>query len=168
MRFSFVLPYAGLILALTYAHQSAAHEDNLKPFTTDGCSLWIDGPVEQPYLWRHCCVAHDKAYWIGGTSQERKQADEALQACVSDVGGKGMGDYMYFFVGPGGSPFWVTTYRWGYGWNYLEGGKPRGYKTPSAEELLQINTLLPQAEQTIAEDVIKHPVIFKAPEKNKP
>src|SRR2546426_8536514 len=32
------------------------------PFTTDGCSLWPNGP------WRSCCIEHDVLYWCGGPS----------------------------------------------------------------------------------------------------
>jgi hypothetical protein len=135
-----------------------AQVNTLKPFTTDGCSLWLDGPPKQPNLWRSCCVAHDIAYWIGGTSTQRKQADAALKVCVTDTAGKGMAEYMYWNVLWGGSAYWLTPYRWGYGWQYLEEGKPRGYKTPTPEEQLHINQLLPLAEKLVAEDAAKHPL----------
>ena len=135
----------------------AAEESTLQPFATDGCSLWIDGTVTQPNLWRHCCVAHDKAYWIGGTEQQRKDADSALMSCVAGVAGPGMGSYMHFFVAMGGSPYWVTPYRWGYGWYYLDGGRPRGYREPNEREQLQIQQLMPLAEKAIAEDALRHP-----------
>lgn len=162
MRVSCLLAGLSLMLVSVSVQQASAQlapqVNRLKPFTTDGCSVWIDGTVTEPYLWRHCCVAHDKAYWIGGTNLERNKADEDLLACVSDVGGKAMGSYMYFFVSTGGGPFLVTPYRWGYGWDFLEQGRPRGYKVPTAAEREQINQLLPMAETTIAEDAIKHPV----------
>ncbi|MET0356905.1 MAG: hypothetical protein ABW044_09005 [Cellvibrio sp.] len=139
----------------------------LAPFTTDGCSMWIDGTPNQPFLWRHCCVAHDKAYWIGGTALERRQSDQELQKCITDIAGTIMGNYMYTFVIPGGSPYWLTTYRWGYGWSYLEEGKWRGYKTLGDEELVQVNALLPDAEKTIAQDAIQHPADFKSLEQLK-
>ena len=135
----------------------AAPENTLKPFKTDGCSMWIDGTPNNPYLWRHCCVVHDKAYWLGGTNQQRNEADETLRSCVSDLAGAGMGNYMYFFVSTGGSPFWFTTYRWGYGWNYLENGRPRGYKNLGESDLLQFKLLEPQADNIIAEDAKTHP-----------
>lgn len=141
---------------------AANRDDKLRPFTTDGCSMWIDGTPSQPSLWRHCCVAHDKAYWIGGTEQQRKDADTALMSCVSDLAGAGMGNYMHFFVGVGGSPYWVTPYRWGYGWLYFDEGRPRGYREPTESEKLQIEILMPVAEKTIAEDALQHPSV-KAP-----
>lgn len=162
MRLSLALAYASLMLLLSYAQISSAqlnpsNKNQLRPFTTDGCSMWIDGTPKQPYLWRHCCVTHDKAYWIGGSNLERNQADEALRACVSDMAGNGMGNYMYFFVSTGGSPFWLTPYRWGYGWSYTDDGRPRGYKLRTPDEDEQVKALLPQAEEIIAADAIKHP-----------
>jgi hypothetical protein len=136
-------------------------KNTLAPFTTDGCSMWIDGTFDQPYSWRHCCVAHDRTYWVGGTAQERHRSDQELQKCITDVAGKMMGDYMYTAVIPGGSPYWLTPYRWGYGWSYFEGGKLRGYKVLSEEELAQVRERLPSAEKTIVEDAIKHPANFK-------
>jgi hypothetical protein len=169
MRVSCLLAGLSLmLLSISVQHasaQMAQHVNKLKPFTTDGCSVWIDGTVTDPYLWRHCCVAHDKAYWIGGTNLERNKADEAILACVSDVAGKAMGSYMYFFVSTGGGPFLITPYRWGYGWDFLEQGRPRGYKVPTAAEWDQINALLPLAEKTIAEDAVKHPALIKPTKK---
>jgi hypothetical protein len=131
----------------------------LKPFTTDGCSLWVDGTLEHPNLWRHCCVAHDKAYWLGGTAEQRKQADEELEICVKQEQGAAMADYMYGMVRWGGHPNWLTPYRWGYGWNYLDKGTsaPREYKTPTPNEQRQIDELVPEADKIIASDEIKHP-----------
>ncbi|WP_189420930.1 helicase [Cellvibrio zantedeschiae] len=162
MRISYAIAPFSLILALICAQPSLAQpggtlKDTLKPFTTDGCSVWIDGPPKAPYLWRHCCVAHDIAYWQGGSQQLRVQADKDLQACIAKLAGDGMANYMYFFVSTGGSPLWLTPYRWGYGWSYLDAGKPRGYKLLTAEEQAQVAALMPKAEETIAEDAKNHP-----------
>ena len=77
---------------------------------------------------------------------------------MTNVGGKAMGNYMYFFVSTGGSPYWPMPYRWGYGWNYLEAGAPRGYKIPLANDQQQINAQLPAAQQTIIDDAASHPL----------
>lgn len=130
---------------------------DLKPFSTDGCSLWIDGTPERPHLWRHCCVAHDFAYWKGGSRAERKQADEAILACVKQAQGPAMATHMYTNVRWGGSPYWPSHYRWGYGWSYWEGFRPRGYKLPSAEEQKRIAQALPAAQALIAADACLHP-----------
>ena len=145
----------GLIIFVLLANTSVANE--LKPFTTDGCSLWMDGTLEQPNLWRHCCVAHDLDYWQGGSEARRKKSDENIQACVKEAQGSGMADYMYSNVRWGGSPYWMNYYRWGYGWNYWEGWSPRGYKEPTAEEQQQIDKLMPHALQLIADDKLVNP-----------
>ncbi|MFO1389553.1 helicase [Cellvibrio sp.] len=159
MRVSSVLAPIGLVVALILAQPSLAQPvvDAVKPFTTDGCSVWIDGPPKSPYLWRHCCVAHDLAYWQGGAESAKVKADKDLQACIADLAGPAMANYMYFFVTTGGSPLWLTPYRWGYGWNYLKAGKPRGYKILTPDEQAQVDTLMPQAIKTVAEDAEKHP-----------
>ncbi len=162
MRVSSVLAQFLSIVLLLCTQMSAAQPtkspvDTLKPFTTDGCSMWIDGPPKAPYLWRHCCVAHDKAYWVGGAEPLRAAADKALQACIANLAGDGMANYMYFFVSTGGSPLWLTPYRWGYGWGYMDGVKPRGYKLLTESEQAQVDALMPQTEQIIAADALKHP-----------
>jgi hypothetical protein len=145
----------GLLTLLFIASTSQA--SNLKPFATDGCSMWIDGTIEQPNLWRHCCVAHDLDYWQGGSEAQRKKSDENIQACVKAALGPGMANYMYSNVRWGGSPYWMSTYRWGYGWDYLDVLWPRGYKLPTPEEQAKIDQLLPAAHQLIRDDALKNP-----------
>lgn len=107
--------------------------DTLKPFASDGCSSFPDGTQQHQELWLGCCVAHDYAYWKGGTRTERLQADAALSSCVADVGEPELARLMLTGVRVGGSPYWPTKFRWGYGWSY-----PRGYGELSAEELQQV------------------------------
>lgn len=45
----------------------------LSSFTSDGCSLFIDGTFENPELWKDCCFKHDIAYWKGGTEMSERQ-----------------------------------------------------------------------------------------------
>lgn len=47
----------------------------LSNFTSDGCSLFIDGTFENPELLKDCCFQHDIVYWQGGTKREREVAD---------------------------------------------------------------------------------------------
>lgn len=155
MRFMLNLKLA-ILASILCVLGEIAQANTLKPFTTDGCSLWMDGTPAQPNLWRHCCVVHDKAYWLGGTEAERKAADDTIQACVKEAQGPGMADYMYTHIRWGGSPYWFSLYRWGYGWDYWENWKPRGYKQPTPEEQAQIDRLLPAAEAVIAEDARLH------------
>src|SRR5690606_9265825 len=134
-----------------------AQANTLKPFTTDGCSLFLDGPPGQPNLWRHCCVAHDLAYWQGGNKADRQRADAAILACVSAVEHPGIAQHMHANVRWGGSPYWFSNYRWGYGWNYFDGFWPRGYKLPSAAEQAQIDAQMPAALETIKRDTELYP-----------
>lgn len=147
-----------LLAALGLAPASLAGQ--LKPFATDGCSMWVDGTAGNPNLWRHCCVAHDKDYWLGGSEAQRKASDEHLRACVAATGEKAMGSYLYVNVRWGGAPGWMTPYRWGYGWDYIEGNKPRGYRVPSAQEQLQIDLLMPAADDLVKQDALSHPAIL--------
>lgn len=109
-----------LISALTASAQAA----ELDMFSTDGCSAFPDGTPAQKQLWQACCVAHDLAYWAGGSYADRQAADEAMQECVADVEAPEVAKLMWVGVRLGGSPFFPTSYRWGYGWRYVRGYKP--------------------------------------------
>jgi hypothetical protein len=116
----------------------------LKPFTSDGCSAFPDGTVAQNQLWLRCCVAHDLAYWQGGSWQQRLDADEALRLCVENVGEAEIAILMLAGVRVGGSPLLPTEFRWGYGWPY-----PKPYGVLSAEEQDQIKEAILRAEKQI-------------------
>lgn len=117
---------------------------DLKPFTTDGCSAFPNGTLEQQSLWLNCCIRHDLSYWKGGTYDERLAADKALQQCVAQVGEPDIADLMLAGVRIGGSPLFPTPYRWGYGWPY-----PRGYKNLTAGERQEVKQKLEQFEMMI-------------------
>ncbi len=159
MSYCFLLKIISLCLLLLSFATNLAQANELKPFKTDGCSLWMDGPPLYPNLWRHCCVAHDLAYWQGGSKEQRTQADNVIRACVQDAAdSKGMANYMQGMIHWGGSPYWMNYYRWGYGWNYWDGFmKPRGYKTPTAKEQLKIDELMPAALLVVEEDAKIYP-----------
>ena len=110
--------------------------ENIKPFTSDGCSSFPDGTFEHNQLWLSCCTAHDYAYWQGGTYQERLVADKALQQCVAKVGEPHIANLMLAGVRVGGSPYLPTSFRWGYGWSY-----PRWYKVLTDAEQKQIKAM---------------------------
>ena len=94
----------------------------INDFTSDGCSLFPNGTLEDRHQWCDCCFNHDIAYWRGGSEDERKEADLALQACaLKRTGSKALADTMYYAVRFGGSSAFPTWYRWGYGWNYGKG-----------------------------------------------
>lgn len=136
-----MMMYVALASAAISTHVMA--ENTLKPFDTDGCSEFPDGTLEQQTLWQNCCIEHDKAYWLGGSRAARQQVDEALEACVAAVGQPEIAAIMLAGVRVGGSPYWLTRYRWGYGWPYWDGWKPRGYKELSDDEKRQAELLMP-------------------------
>lgn len=124
------------IFTICAALMSPATGQELKPFTSDGCSAFPDGTLRQQTLWLSCCTAHDLAYWQGGTRVQREEADLALEQCVARVGEPQIAKLMLAGVRVGGSPYWPTKFRWGYGWPYF-----RGYKPLSIEELELVNSL---------------------------
>lgn len=124
-----------LLLTATLALPLAAEE--LKSFTTDGCSAFPDGNLKDNTKWLSCCTQHDVAYWQGGTAEEREQADLSLKQCVINAGETELAEVMYLGVRMGGSPFFPTWYRWGYGWSFL-----RGYKPLTDEEKMQVKEKL--------------------------
>ena len=92
---------------------------SLRPFSTDGCSLYPDRDERTGQDWCSCCVAHDRAYWRGGSEDERLRADEALRACVeAKTGDAARAALMFRGVRIGGSAHWPTSFRWGYGWPF--------------------------------------------------
>jgi hypothetical protein len=99
---------------------------------SDGCSggmsvFYANFRKKHPKLhlkeelpWRKCCEVHDRAYYYGGTRDEKKAADEALKQCVAqtidqDITGILLGSAMEIAVTIGGLPYFNTSYRWGYG-----------------------------------------------------
>jgi hypothetical protein len=127
-----------ILIALTFvAANGNAAEGPLRPFTTDGCSDFPDGTARDKALWLGCCTAHDMAYWQGGTYAERGAADKALQHCVAAAGEPEIAALMLAGVRVGGSPFWPTRFRWGYGWPW-----PRGYRALTPGERAQVGQFL--------------------------
>ena len=91
------------------AAQERTAEPPIRPFVTDGCSIWGDGP------WVECCIAHDIPYWCGGTRAQRVEADRRLRECVVEKGPSGMGPLMHVGTRVGGHPVFPTYWRWGFG-----------------------------------------------------
>ncbi|MGR9037838.1 MAG: hypothetical protein ACU83O_14840, partial [Gammaproteobacteria bacterium] len=83
-------------------------------FTTDGCTRWPDDS------WTICCIAHDIAYWCGGSEQDRQEADRELRRCVNG-NTPWLGNIFYSGVRLGGLPWLPTPWRWGYGWERWPG-----------------------------------------------
>ena len=120
---------------------SLAQADELSPFTSDGCSAFPDGTFAQQDLWLSCCTEHDRAYWQGGTFSEKMAADNALRECVAALGEGGIAYLMQAGVLVGGSAYYPTSFRWGYGWEY-----PRPYKPLSAGDFAKVKSAREEAD----------------------
>lgn len=121
---------------------------DLRPFTTDGCSKYPDRSTSTGQDWCSCCVAHDRAYWRGGSEADRLKADEELRRCVEDkTGDASRAALMFRGVRLGGGAHLPTPFRWGYGWPY-----GRGYQTLSAEESAQADRLQARYDATVGPD----------------
>jgi len=109
-----------LCLALLGLATTACTSDGeLHPFTSDGCSLFPDASIINEDDWCSCCFEHDLAYWRGGTYEERESADLQLKECVlAKTDNEALASAMYEGVRLGGSPYFLTWYRWGYGWSF--------------------------------------------------
>ena len=103
---------------------SICYSETIKPFTSDGCSAFPDGTLDQKELWLSCCTKHDITYWQGGSYQQRLNADITLKQCVSSAGKPVIAELMLSGVRVGGSPYWPTKFRWGYGYSYPHGYTP--------------------------------------------
>jgi hypothetical protein len=131
-----IRPILTALLFLMLCSKSMAQE-TLRPFTTDGCSLFPDRSLIGKPDWCDCCLQHDLAYWRGGNAEARLRADKELSACVLRASGdKPLAELMYAGVRSGGGPYYFTSYRWGYGWAY---GK--GYAELTPEEAAQADKL---------------------------
>jgi hypothetical protein len=79
-------------------------------------------------------VAHDFAYWQGGTKDDKKYADQKLAQCLKTIGiPKITRKLFYWAVRSGGSAYFHTRWRWGYGWKFQ-----RGYEVLNYQELYQV------------------------------
>ena len=108
-----------IVAAIGLGACTSGVSSDLRPFTSDGCSLFPDADLISGDDWCSCCFEHDIAYWRGGTEDERLAADQALQRCVTEkTGNEMLGRLMFEGVQAGGSPYFYNWYRWGYGWGF--------------------------------------------------
>ncbi len=138
----FLVLLSFIFMSLVGAKETARDADfpygSLKPFISDGCTSFSDGPKEKPKLWRHCCDEHDFKYWAGGSSDDRLLADKQLKACVLATGYSSTASNMYWAVRNFGGPNSSPKYRWGFGWE-----KKRGYSVLTAAERKRAKELSP-------------------------
>lgn len=121
---------SALILVGVAGCATTQTSNGLEDFKTDGCSFFPDG------RYGHCCIAHDYAYWKGGTVGDREAADEQLRTCVLETTGSFLlPKLVYMGVRIAASPLLPTSYRWGYGWPYR-----RLYGELTAEEAASVRS----------------------------
>lgn len=126
------------LAAISVAITACSQDTSLKPFKSDGCSLFPDSSLITKQDWCSCCFVHDLAYWQGGTREQREAADTRLKECVFEkTQNSALANLMYEGVRFGGSPYFLNWYRWGYGWGY-----DRKYQALTAEELDAANALV--------------------------
>lgn len=125
-----------LLLAFVIIPAQAAE---LRPFVTDGCTLFPEGTRREPQLWEICCYEHDLRFWAGGSKQNRNRADTRLRECVKDMGAELTADLMYIGVRLGRlSPVKLPAKTWGNAW------KRPGYRKFTYEDLDRVKKSLPQ------------------------
>jgi hypothetical protein len=103
-----------LIFCISYTSQLFANQ--LKPFVTDNCTMFVDGTISKPTLWRHCCIEHDIRYWYGGSTINQDKADLDLKSCVKDVAGSYWATLIYTGVRAGHMSPVKSPYVWSWGW----------------------------------------------------
>jgi hypothetical protein len=136
---------AVVLLVLTGLLLNGCRGQALEAFSSDGCSLFPDMDHLQQKSWCLCCLQHDKAYWRGGTEQERLAADVALRDCVAaQTGDQALAETMYECVRFGGAPWFPNWYRWGYGWEY-----GRGYQALTPQGSALAADMLAEFEATV-------------------
>jgi hypothetical protein len=129
-----------LIVMLVIITVACSSDSGLSPLTSDGCSLFPDASLINNDDWCTCCEEHDIAYWQGGTEQQRERVDTALMRCVyKKTNDHVLANVMFEGVRFGGSPYFYSWYRWGYGWPY-----DRKYQALTEDEKKQAQVLLEQ------------------------
>jgi len=111
----FTIIFMLLFSVVGFAQSNAATENKQNipaDFKSDGCSMFPDCD------YRDCCEEHDLAYYFGGTSKERWQADKKLFKCVAAKKGfhhKIIAPIMWLGVRAFGVSWLPTSFRWGFG-----------------------------------------------------
>lgn len=122
------------------------NNNELRPFTTEGCTYIPDAfPFVDLEPLGPCCLKHDIQYWLGGTYEEKLDADQELGQCAERIGYPKLFGFALYFgphqVGP-----WIPAkyWRWGFGWKYN-----RGYRPVTPEQREQARRLLQDFTQKL-------------------
>lgn len=120
-RYQAPVSEADRITAYEYARSKG---DVLPPyaFATDGCTLFPDRlPLHDL---RAACVTHDIRYWLGGTTEERREADLAFKDAITHTGplGRPLSNLMFMSVRVFGDSALARLHNanWGFGYNKHE------------------------------------------------
>lgn len=146
MRATILLFYSLWIVACSTAshHRGPASYDSidpiklqnrLQPFFSDGCPH-ILGALSYPKedQWKLCCIEHDKAYWKGGSLEERQKADSDLHACITERGSPDAARLIHYSVRSAQKN--PQSLPWGYGWIL-----PRSSAAHSPHEISEIKKM---------------------------
>jgi hypothetical protein len=115
-----VIPTITLLL-LIWGMPAISSEESatIKPFKTDYCTFFPDGPPQDSDRWADCCLFHDMAYYVAGTKTAMNIADSKLRKCIASKGGWLLGELIYWSVRAGHlSPIKMDDHKWG--WAYDE------------------------------------------------
>ncbi|HSW12332.1 MAG TPA: hypothetical protein VLI06_05785 [Solimonas sp.] len=128
-----------IFLLLALLLPACASQQTLRPFVSDGCSLFPDKALIGDANWCDCCLVHDLAYWKGGTAEQRQLADQQLHDCVlARTGNAALAKAMLAGVKAGGTPHLPTSFRWAYGWPRQRNYEPlRPAEAVEAQQLEQ-------------------------------
>ena len=99
-------------------------------YESDGCTMFPDMDF------RDCCVAHDRDYFKGGSSKERRKSDDRLYRCIKNKGRwyhKILAPMVWVGVRVGGVGFLPTPFRWGFGRNKVK-KKMQVFQKPQGTE----------------------------------
>lgn len=108
----FIFIFLFAVNAFSQSEANVSDQSSPGGFTSDGCSWFPDGN------YRDCCVAHDEAYFRGGSWEKRLKADNKLFKCVAKKKGwyqKLIAPVMWAGVRVGGLAILPTKFRWGFG-----------------------------------------------------
>lgn len=104
------------LIAFLFCFNLSALE--LKNFETDGCTKFVDGTIENPKKWYHCCLMHDMKYWYGGDQKAMDLADRDLYECAYDAAGEFWANILYMGVRSGHYSPIKLKYQWAWGWTH--------------------------------------------------
>jgi len=101
---------------LTQLWERIRTDPPLKPFKSDGCSMWMDEWAGHSLY--EACFLHDLKYWSGqpGDEVERLVADAELMIDVArTLNSTAMAETMFHGVRIGGHEVFKRSFSWGFG-----------------------------------------------------